>query len=175
MCGIAALQLRNPSLHPQTGQSPVLHDVPDRGPRTGLLRPRRLRHSGPRLPGPVPYPHGDGISRHRRRLPPTGADVAKAMALGADAIAIGTAALIALGTTTHATPQNTLPWDRRQASTTSRTDATRRHHHPGPETRLPAGPGRRRAAPGQLPARPDHGSPDHRSGLRKIPPAQPRT
>ena len=51
----------------------------------------------------------------------------------------------------------------------------RRHHHPGPRTLLPAGPGRRRTAPGQLPPRPDHGGPDHRPRLRKIPPAQPRT
>lgn len=36
----------------------------------------------------------------------TGADVAKAMALGADAVAIGTAALIALGITIHALMMN---------------------------------------------------------------------
>ena len=107
----------------------------------------------------------------------TGADVAKALALGADAVAIGTAALIALGDNDPAL---------RRASTQQA-----RHARPGfyhdcqdgrdpagittqdPELAAPARPGGRRPAAGQLPAGADHGGADHRPGLRQVARAPP--
>ena len=77
----------------------------------------------------------------------TGADVAKAMALGADAVAIGTAALIALGDNDprYAAEYAGTGLRRRLLRRLPGRPGPRRHHHPGPGTRLPAGPGGRRA------------------------------
>jgi glutamate synthase domain-containing protein 2 len=107
----------------------------------------------------------------------TGADVAKAMALGADAVAIGTAALIALGDN-----------DPRYAAEYAALDSAAGFYDDFQDGRDPAGittqdpelasrldPVAGGAPVGQLRACPHDGSPDHRTGLRKIPPAQPGT
>ena len=110
----------------------------------------------------------------------TGADVAKAMALGADAVAIGTAALIALGDNDprYAAEYARARLGRRLLRRLPGRARPGRHHHPGPRARRAARPGRGRPPPGQLPARADHGGPDHRPRLRQVAPAatsSPRT
>ena len=107
----------------------------------------------------------------------TGADVAKAMALGADAVAIGTAALIALGDN-----------DPRYAAEYAALGSAAGFYDDFQDGRDPAGittqdpelasrldPVAGGRAAGQLPARADHGGADHRPRLRQVAPAQPRT
>jgi glutamate synthase domain-containing protein 2 len=106
----------------------------------------------------------------------TGADVAKALALGADAVSIGTAALVALGDND---PRNGRPSTRRWAPppgpmTTGTRARPGRHHHPGPGACRAARPGGGRPAAAQLPRRADAGGADHRARLRQEPCAQPR-
>ena len=100
-----------------------------------------------------------------------GADVAKALALGADAVAIGTAALIALGDN-----------DPRYAGEYEKLGSAAGFYDDFQDGRDPAGistqdpelaarldPVEARPAVGQLPAGADHGSPDHRARLRQGP------
>ncbi len=98
----------------------------------------------------------------------TGADVAKALALGADAVAIGTAALIALGDN-H--PRYAAEYEKLGSAAgffDDFQDGTRSggHQHAGSRTGRALRPGRGRPAAGQLPAGADHGGPDHRPRLR---------
>ena len=106
----------------------------------------------------------------------TGADVAKAMALGADAVAIGTAALIALGDND---PQYAAEYERarigrRVLRRLPGRPRPGRHHHPGPRAVGAARPGRRREAPRELPAGADDGGADDRARLRQVARAAPR-
>ena len=99
----------------------------------------------------------------------TGADVAKALALGADAVAIGTAALIALGDN-H--PRYAADYEKLGSAAgfyDDFQDGNRPggHQHPGSRTRRPVRSRRGRSPAGQLPARADHGGADHRPGLRQ--------
>ena len=86
-----------------------------------------------------------------------GADVAKALALGADAVSIGTAALIALGDN-DPQPRGGIPQarhDSRLLRRLARGPRSRRHHHAGPEADQTAQSGRGRPAPRQLSRRDD--------------------
>ena len=110
----------------------------------------------------------------------TGADVAKALALGADAVAIGTAALIALGDNDPAVRRGVR--EARQRGRVLRRlpgrPGPRGHHHAGSRAGRAARPGRGRPAAGELPAGADHGGADHRPRLRQGPRAatsNPRT
>ena len=78
----------------------------------------------------------------------TGADVAKAMALGADAVAIGTAALIALGDNDprYAAEYEALGSAAGLLRRLPGRARPGRHHHPGPGARRPARPRGRRAS-----------------------------
>ena len=107
----------------------------------------------------------------------SGADVAKAMALGADAVAIGTAALIALG-------DNDPKWEAEYQKLGTTADAyddwhegTRpgRHHHAGPRAVQALRSGAGRPSPEELSQGDDAGGADHRARLRQEPPAQPGT
>ncbi len=81
----------------------------------------------------------------------SGADVAKALALGADAVAIGTAALVAIGDNDPTGKKNIRSSARRPAPmTTGMRARTRRHHDAGPRTDEAPRPGRCRPAAGQL-------------------------
>ena len=106
----------------------------------------------------------------------TGADVAKAMALGADAVAIGTAALIALGDNDpqYAAEYEALGSASRLLRRLPGRPRPRRHHHPGPRAVRAPRPGPRREAPRELPAGADHGGADDRARLRQVPRAAPR-
>ena len=76
----------------------------------------------------------------------TGADVAKALALGADAVSIGVAAMIALGDNLPPTRRSTRRWAPRPGSTTTGTRvATRRGSRPS-TTSWPSGSTRSSAA-----------------------------
>ena len=106
----------------------------------------------------------------------TGADVAKALALGADAVSIGTAALIALGDNAPAS-RGRIPQARhhgRRLRRLARGPRSGRHHHAGPRARRPARSGGGGTAACQLPLRADAGDADHRARLRQEPRAQPR-
>ncbi len=105
-----------------------------------------------------------------------GADVAKALALGADAVSIGTAALVALG-------DNDPRWEAEynKLGTTAGAyddwhEGTRsgRHHHAGPGTDEAARSGRGRSAARQLSQGDDARGADDRARLRQEPPAQSR-
>ena len=105
-----------------------------------------------------------------------GADVAKALALGADAVSIGTAALVALG-------DNDPRWEAEynELGTTAGAyddwhEGTRsgRHHHAGPGADEARRPDRGRPAACQLSQGDDAGGADHRARLRQEPPAQSR-
>ncbi|MEI9964413.1 MAG: glutamate synthase-related protein [Caulobacteraceae bacterium] len=98
-----------------------------------------------------------------------GADVAKALALGADAVSIGTAALIALGDND---PRLEAEYEKLGTVAGAYDDwhegrDPRRHHHPGPGAGRAARPGAGRPAPGQLPRRAHAGDPDHRPACGK--------
>jgi hypothetical protein len=90
----------------------------------------------------------------------SGADMAKALALGADAVAIGTAALVALG-------DNDPAWEAEYAALGSTAGAYDDWH----EGRDPAGAGRPPA--GQFPRGHDDGGAGGGPRLRQEPPAQP--
>jgi hypothetical protein len=105
-----------------------------------------------------------------------GADVAKAMALGADAVAIGTAALIALGDN-HPRLDEELKKSARPpvSTTTGRTAATRPVSPPRTRNCRSVWTRWKAVAAGQLPAGDGAGGPDHGPGLRQVAPAQPRS
>ena len=103
-----------------------------------------------------------------------GADVAKALALGADAVSIGTAALIALG-------DNDPKWEaeyQKLGSTAGAYDDWHEGLDPAgittqdPKLAARLDPVAGRAQAGQLSGRADIGSADHRAGLRQEPSAQ---
>ena len=100
----------------------------------------------------------------------SGADVAKALALGADAVSIGTAALIAIGDNDPAlrrgVPQAGLGG--RVLGRPAGRDGPGRHRHPGSAADVAPRSGDRRAPSGQLPAGADLGDADHRPGLREV-------
>ena len=106
----------------------------------------------------------------------TGADVAKALALGADAVSIGTAALIAMG-------DNSPEFERRVREDRQRRRLLRRlagrprpggHLDPGRRARSALRPRARRPPDRQLPARADARDADARARLRQVPRPQPR-
>ncbi len=106
----------------------------------------------------------------------TGADVAKALALGADAVSIGTSALIAMG-------DNDPHRDHEYRADRERGRLLRRlAGRPRPRGHLDAGrrarralrPHPRRAAHRQLPARAHARGADARAGVRQVPRPQPR-
>ena len=106
----------------------------------------------------------------------TGADVAKALALGADAVSIGVAALIALGDNAPSTTPSTAAigsaagfyddWQagRDPAGISTQDDRARRA----------PGPGRGRPAAGELPAHADARGADARARVRQVARPQPR-
>ena len=106
----------------------------------------------------------------------SGADVAKALALGADAVAIGTAALIALGDN-H--PRYAAEYEKLGSAAGFFDDFQDGTDPAGISTQDPragraARPDRGWSAAGQLPAGADHGGADHRQGVRQGPRATPR-
>ena len=106
----------------------------------------------------------------------TGADVAKALALGADAVSIGVAALIALGDNAPEHDEG-VPGDRVGGGLLRRLPGgagPRRHLDPGSGAGRAAGSGRGRTPAGQLPADAYSGGPDAGPGVRQVAPAQPR-
>ena len=106
-----------------------------------------------------------------------GADVAKALALGADAVSIGTAALVALGDNDPASrsriPRSSAP-TRRRLRRLARGPRSGRHHHAGPGAAAAARSGAARTPARQLPLGHDAGGADHRAGLRQEPRPQSR-
>ncbi len=105
-----------------------------------------------------------------------GADVAKALALGADAVSIGVAALIALGDNS---PEHDEGYDgdrqrRRLLRRLARGPRPRRHLDPGRRAGGALRPRARRPPAGQLPAHDGAGGPDARARLRQVAPPQPR-
>ena len=114
----------------------------------------------------------------------SGADVAKALALGADAVSIGVPALIALGCNGRPTAPG--------GGTMTPPPVTRDRHrarvlpplphrpvpggrdHPGSRARAPPGPGDRRAVDDELPEGTDHGAHRARPGLRQVQRPPPR-
>ena len=103
----------------------------------------------------------------------TGADVAKAMALGADAVSIGVAALIALGD--NAPEHDTEYRDRLRGRVLRRLSGRgpRRDLDPGPGARLPARPVEGRPPARELPSDPHAGGADARTRVREVAPPQP--
>ena len=106
----------------------------------------------------------------------TGADVAKALALGADAVSIGVAALIALGDNApehddgyRAIGSAAGYYDDYQAGLDPAGISTQ-----DPELAARLDPGRGRAPAGQLSADPDARGPDAGPRLRQVPRPQPR-
>ena len=106
----------------------------------------------------------------------TGADVAKALALGADAVSIGTAALIALGDNA---PEHEEAY-RELGSAAGFYDDWQAGRDPaghldaGRRARRALRPGRRRPAARELPARADAGDADARARVRQVARPQPR-
>ena len=106
----------------------------------------------------------------------TGADVAKAMALGADAVAIGTAALIALGDND---PQYAAEYEALGSGAGYYDDFQDGRDPAGittqdPELSARLDPVEGGTSCGELPAGPDHGGPDARPRLREGARAPPR-
>ena len=105
----------------------------------------------------------------------TGADVAKALALGADAVSIGVAALIALGDNSRASPRSTPSSGRPRATTTTGTRARPRGHlHPGRGARRAVRPRARRPPARELPAHDGARDADARPRVREVARPQPR-
>ncbi len=105
-----------------------------------------------------------------------GADVAKALALGADAVSIGTAALVALGDNDPHYED-----EYRKLGTTAgaygrlaRGQGPGRHHHAGSGPLRPPRPGQGRPQARQLPQGDDARGPDDRARLRQEPRPQSR-
>ncbi len=106
----------------------------------------------------------------------TGADVAKALALGADAVSIGDGGADRPGRQ-RARARRGVPRDRVGGRLLRRLPGRAgpgRHLHPGPGAGGAARPGRGRPAAGQLPADADPGGPDARPGVRQVARAEPR-
>ena len=106
----------------------------------------------------------------------TGADVAKAIALGADAVAIGTAALIALGDND---PQYAAEYEALGSAAGYYDDFQDGRDPAGittqdPELAARLDPVRAGERARQLPAGADHGGADDRARLRQVPRAAPR-
>jgi hypothetical protein len=102
----------------------------------------------------------------------TGADVAKALALGADAVSIGTAAMVALGDND---PKYEAEYQALGTTAGAYDDWHEGNDPAGITTQDPALAARldpvRAAAAANLPQRHDAGGADHRAGLRPQPPA----
>ncbi len=98
-----------------------------------------------------------------------GADVAKALALGADAVSIGTAALVAIGDNDPALEEEY----QKLGTTAGAYDDWHEGQDPAgintqnPELSARLDPGSRRAPAGQLSFRHDAGGADHRARLRQ--------
>ena len=105
----------------------------------------------------------------------TGADVAKALALGADAVSIGVAAMIALGDNAPALDDEYAVDRLRRGFLRRLAGRPRpgRHLDPGRRTGRALRPGARRPAAGELPARADAGDADARARVRQVARAQP--
>ena len=103
-----------------------------------------------------------------------GADVAKALALGADAVSIGTAALIALGDNARELDEEYRKIGSQAGSYDDWHEGPRprRHHHARSGADAALRPHRGRAPARQLSCRADAGDPDHRARLRQEPRAQ---
>ena len=105
-----------------------------------------------------------------------GADVAKALALGADAVSIGVAALIALGDNSpeleegYAGPRHL----RRLLRRLARGPRPGRHLHAGRRARRALRPRARRPPARELPAHDGARGADARARVREVPPPQPR-
>ena len=107
----------------------------------------------------------------------SGADVAKALALGADAVAIGTAALIALGDN-HPRYAAEYEKPRQRGRVLRRLPGRSRSggdQHPGSRAGRPVRSRRGRQEARQLPAGADDGGADDRAGLRQGARVPPRT
>ena len=110
----------------------------------------------------------------------SGADVAKALALGADAVSIGVAALLALGCNRRAYRSAAGELVNVEDDYAALVDVARtlralphrsvpgRHHDAGSATGVPAGARQRRRVRGQLPARHHHGGHRARPRLRQV-------
>ena len=100
----------------------------------------------------------------------TGADVAKALALGADAVSIGIGALVALGDNAPEldAEYRELGSARRLLRRLARGPRPGGHLHAGPRARRALGPGARRPAARQLPAHHDARDPDARPRVRQV-------
>ena len=99
-----------------------------------------------------------------------GADVAKCLALGADAVSIGTAALIAIGDNDPHYDER-IPQARHQGRRLrrlARGPRSGRHHHPGRSAGASARSGDGWAQARELPRGADAGNADHRPRLRQV-------
>jgi tRNA-dihydrouridine synthase len=115
----------------------------------------------------------------------TGADVAKALAMGADAVAIGQGVLVALGCNGETyfqngattTPSPTTPrWAPRRASATTATPASARSASPRRTPSWNSACSRKSGrAPQELPEDAEHGAHHHRPRLRQAERASPGT
>ena len=106
----------------------------------------------------------------------SGADVAKALALGADAVSIGVAAVVALGDNSHRFEQEYERIGTRGGllRRLARGPRPRRDLDPGRRARQPLRPRARRPPDRELPARDGPGSPDDRARVRQVSCSQPR-
>ena len=106
----------------------------------------------------------------------SGADVAKALALGADAVSIGVAAVVALGDNSPSHEER-VRGDRQLGGLLrrlARGPRPGRDLDPGRRAGEPLRPRARRPPPRQLPARDGARGADPRPRLRQVPPPQPR-
>ena len=105
-----------------------------------------------------------------------GADVAKALALGADAVSIGVAALIALGDNSPELEDGYADLGTSAGFYDDWHEGQRpgRHLDPGRRARRALRPGARRPPARELPAHDDARGADPRARVREVPPPQPR-